>query len=39
LYGGSGHWTCEPKERVWSKVTPRNLRVGLIVTEVPVRVR
>jgi len=22
-------WTCEPKERVWSKVTPRNLGGGI----------
>jgi len=24
-------WTCEPKKRVRSKVTPRNLGVGLNV--------
>jgi len=31
-------WTCEPKERVWSKETPRNLGVGFNVREVAVRV-
>jgi len=30
-------WTREPKERVWSKVMPRNLGVGLNVRRVPVR--
>jgi len=33
-------WTCEPKERVRSKVTPRNLRPRnlLAVRGVPIRV-
>jgi len=32
-------WTCEPKERVRSKVTPRNLGAGLnVMGGVPVRV-
>jgi len=30
-------WTYEPKERVRSKVMPRNLGTGLNVKEVPVR--
>jgi len=28
-------WTCEPKERVPSKVTPRNLGAELNVRKVP----
>jgi len=32
-------WTCEPKERVRSKVTPRSLETGLNVRGVlPIRV-
>jgi len=30
-------WTCEPKKRVRSKVTPRNLGAVLNVSDVPVR--
>jgi len=28
-------WTCEPKEKVRSKVTPRNMGEGLKVRGVP----